>query len=192
MSTPHLLGTTLETIPARVPYLAAPAELVEAWRGRLGAKTGLRVGLTWSGSQTHVSDWARSIPFDALRAVLDVPGVAYHSVQKDVRPGDAEALAASAVVDHRAALSDLAETAALISELDLVITVDTSVAHLAGALGKPVWILLATRVDWRWLAEGTTSPWYPTARLFRQAKPGAWGPVLAEVRTELEKMASGQ
>ncbi len=192
MSAPYLLQTAVETIPAQVPYLAAPAELGEAWRARLGVRTGLRVGLTWSGNQQHVSDWARSIPFETLRAVLGVPGVTYASVQKDVRPEDAAALVGSGVIDYREALTDLAETAALISELDLVITVDTSVAHLAGALGKPVWVLLATRVDWRWMAEGTTSPWYPTARLFRQAKPGAWGPVLAQVRTELEKMASGQ
>jgi ADP-heptose:LPS heptosyltransferase len=139
-----------------------------------------------------VSDWARSIPFQTLEALLGVPGVTYHSVQKDVRADDAGALAASGVADHREALTDLAETAALISELDLVITVDTSVAHLAGALGKPVWVLLATRVDWRWMAEGPTSPWYPTARLFRQTKPGAWGPVLADVRAALETLASGQ
>jgi hypothetical protein len=192
MSAPHLLQATVETIPAKTPYLSAPADLTAAWRARLGPKTGLRVGLTWSGNQSHVSDWARSIPFEALTAVLGVAGVSYVSVQKDVRPADAAALAESSVADYRTDLTDLAETAALISELDLVITVDTSVAHLAGALGKPVWILLATRVDWRWMAEGSTSPWYPTAKLFRQKAPGAWAPVLAEVRTALEALASGQ
>lgn len=192
MSSTHLLQTAVDTIPNRVPYLAAPSELVTAWRERLGPKTGLRVGLTWSGNQGHVSDWARSIPFEDLRVLLDVPDVAYHSLQNYVRPGDDTVLAASEVADHRAELTDFAETAALISELDLVITVDTAAAHLAGALGKPVWILLPTRVDWRWMAEGTTSPWYPTARLFRQPSPGAWAPVLAEVRSALEKLASGQ
>ncbi|NOT40498.1 MAG: tetratricopeptide repeat protein [Alphaproteobacteria bacterium] len=192
MSAPYLLQTTLETIPAQVPYLAAPGELAAAWRERLGAKTGLRVGLTWSGSQSHVSDWARSMPFEQLRSVLGVSGATYRSVQKDVRPDDDAALAASGVCDWRGQLTDLAETAALISELDLVITVDTSVAHLAGALGKPVWILLATRVDWRWLAEGPASPWYPSARLFRQNTPGTWGTVLSEVRAALEELASGQ
>lgn len=192
MSAPHLLQTTIESIPAKVPYLAAPAELLDAWQTRLGPKTRLRVGLTWSGNQQHVSDWARSIPFAELHAALNVPGVSFHSVQKDVRADDDVALAASGVADHRQALTDLAETAALISALDLVITVDTSVAHLAGALGKPVWILLATRVDWRWMAEGSTSPWYPTARLFRQQTPGAWAPVLAEVRAALETLTSGQ
>jgi hypothetical protein len=192
MSAPYLLQTSVATIPAAMPYLAASAEAVEAWRARLGAKTGLRVGLTWSGNQNHVSDWARSIPFEQLRSVLGVPGVTYHSVQKDIRPADEAAMAGSGVFDHREALTDLAETAALISELDLVITVDTSIAHLAGALGKPVWILLATRFDWRWMAEGTTSPWYPTARLFRQAKPGAWSPVLADIKDALAKLASGQ
>ena len=155
-------------------------------------KAGFRAGLSWSGNLGHVNDWARSIPFEALTALLGVPGVTYVSVQKDVRPADDVVLADSGVLDYRGELNDLAETAALIAELDLVITVDTSVAHLAGALGKPVWILLPTRVDWRWMAEGATSPWYPTAKLFRQKSPGAWAPVLADVRTALEALASGQ
>jgi tetratricopeptide (TPR) repeat protein len=190
MSAPVLLQTTAETIPAPTSYLTAPPELAGAWRDRLASlPSGLRVGLSWSGSAQHVNDWARSIPFDALKAILGVPAVTFVSVQKDVRASDEAALSESGVADFRVWLTDLAETAAMISELDLVITVDTSVAHLAGALGKPVWILLATRVDWRWLAEGTTSAWYPTARLFRQTKSGDWGSVLAEVRAALVALA---
>ena len=193
MSATHILGTTLETIPARVPYLAAPTELVETWRVRLqGVRAGLRVGLAWSGSQTHVTDSARSIPFEKLRALLGVAGVTYFSVQKDVRASDEIALADSGVIDQRDLLTDFAETAALVQQLDLVVTVDTSVAHLAGALGKPVWVMLPTRVDWRWGAQGSTSPWYPTARLFRQTSAGDWAPVLADVRAALEALASAQ
>lgn len=188
MSAPLLAATTLQTVPAQVPYLRADDALVETWRARLAPGRGLRVGIAWSGNPQHQADWARSIPFEKTRRVLGVEGVTYFSVQKDVRAADEAALADSGVIDHRALLTDFSETAAMMAALDLVITVDTSVAHLAGALGVPVWIMLATRVDWRWLTAGDKSAWYPTARLFRQREHGEWDDVLDEVRDALSAL----
>ncbi len=196
LSAPHFLGTTMESIPAQT-YLCAPDELVPAWRARLEPYSGdLRVGLAWSGNPQYVSDSTRSAAFDQLRVILDIPGVTFVNVQKDVRPGDEEALAKAGVLDFRGELTDFAETAALLSQLDLVIAVDTSIAHLAGALGKPVWILLSAVSDWRWLHGREDSPWYPTARLFRQENLGEWEPVFASVKARLSvfarELASGQ
>jgi hypothetical protein len=192
MSAPALLGTTLETALSHVPYLNAPAALREVWRERVrgAAPRGLRVGLTWSGNVRHVNDWARSIPFETLSPLFDVPDVTYFSLQNEVRPAEEVSFTNSGVVDFRAHLTDFAETAALVSELDVVISVDTSVAHLAGALGKPLWVLLAKRVDWRWMATGDTSPWYPNACLFRQTAPGDWESAIDSVRAALTKLAA--
>lgn len=186
MSAPYVLGTALESIPARIPYLRAAPELRAAWRERLRPTAGtLKVGIAWSGNPQYTNDSTRSIAFSAFRDVLGVPGVTYINVQKDVRVGDEDALVQSGAVDFRPGLTDFAETAALVCELDVVIAVDTSLAHLAGALGKPVWILLSAVSDWRWFEGRADSPWYPTARLFRQSRIGAWEPVFAEVRAAL-------
>jgi hypothetical protein len=147
------------------------------------------VGLAWSGNPKNPNDWARSIAFQKLGAILDVSGVTFISVQKTVEPTDEQSFSAASVIDFREYPLDFSETAALISELDLVITVDTVTAHLAGALGKPVWILLSAVSDWRWFEHRSDSPWYPTARLFRQKMIGEWEPVLIEVRSLLSAMA---
>jgi hypothetical protein len=191
LSAPHKLGITLETVPKHAPYLSAPLVLLDAWRGRLGAEApGLRVGLAWSGNPTYANDWTRSIAFERMRALMDVPGATFVNVQRDVRASDEAAFAASRIVDYRSFLTDFAETAALVSELDVVVTVDTSLAHLAGALGKPVLILLSAVSDWRWLEGRNDSVWYPTAKLFRQRELGNWTPVFDDVKAALRDMAA--
>jgi Tfp pilus assembly protein PilF len=184
-SLPLAFATTLDSMPAQVPYLSAPAERIAAWQARLPSGAP-RVGLAWSGNPRHKNDRDRSVAFASLAPLIAGSGMNFVSLQKDPRETDTHALRQCANVVHVAAeLHDFADTAAVISLLDLVITVDTSVAHLAGALGKPVWILLPTTVDWRWLLDREDSPWYPTARLFRQIRIGDWGAVIARVGVEL-------
>jgi hypothetical protein len=189
LSVPHKLGVTLETIP-RAPYLSAPTDIAHAWSARLQVDRGLRVGLAWSGNTQYVNDATRSLRLEQLRTILDVPHVRFVSVQRDVRPAEEDLLRALPIADYRTLLTDFAETAGLIATLDLVISVDTSIAHLAGALGKPVWVLLSAVSDWRWLECRSDSPWYPTARLFRQRAIGEWDAVLAEVRAALGELAA--
>jgi len=191
MSLPHKLGATIESIPADVPYLEASPKLAAVWGERVAAMVpGLRVGLAWSGNPQHANDWVRSIPFEKFHAIVDTTGVGAVGIQKDLRASDAASFAASGVADVRAFLTDFSETAALISQLDLVITVDTALAHLANALGKPVWVLLSAISDWRWLDGRDDSPWYPTARLFRQRSLGDWTAVLADVTSELAALVA--
>jgi tetratricopeptide (TPR) repeat protein len=186
----HLLDVQMETIPSRVPYLTAPAEDVARWRAKLGALDGkLKVGLVWSGNPEHNNDFNRSIPFERMKALLDVPDVAFVSLQKDVREADRPALQRAGILDAGAELGDFADAAALIENLDLVISADTAVAHLAGALGKKVWLLLPFAPDWRWMLERSDSAWYPSATLFRQSAPGNWGSVMGEVKRWLESIA---
>ncbi len=187
LSLPLAFKTELATIPATTPYLKADPDLSKAWKDRLGTKTKLRVGLVWSGgirpNQPVSVNQRRNIPL-AKFAALKSPDVAFYSVQKG-QPGESELAELKTnrwsgpdIVDLTGAIGDFSDTAAFIDNLDLVITVDTAVAHLAGALGKPVWILNRFDTDWRWLLERTDSPWYPTARLFRQDKPGDWDSVI--------------
>jgi tetratricopeptide (TPR) repeat protein len=183
LSLPLVFGTVLETIPAVVPYLHAPPERLEVWRERLGPHTCPRIGLCWWGSQ-HILK--RSLPIEMLLPVLLHPGAEVHALQKEIPPAQRDWLEAHRLlVEHGAELSDFADTAALISQLDLVVTIDTSVAHLAGALGVPVWIMLQHSADWRWLLDRADSPWYPTARLFRQQRPGDWEGVVRDVARAL-------
>jgi tetratricopeptide (TPR) repeat protein len=187
-SLPLALGTRIETIPAQVPYLSAPAQNMGRWSAALGPKRRLRVGVAWSGSPAHRNDANRSIKLGALRPILDVDAD-FVSLQKDVRPDDATVLQdCSDLLNFADALETFADTAAVIANLDLVISVDTSVAHLAGALAKPVWVLLPFVPDFRWLLDREDSPWYPTARLFRQDSPGDWPGVIRRVVIELEKL----
>jgi len=190
-SLPLAFGTRLDTIPAEKSYLPAPtADRVQAWEERLGSHDRLRVGLVWSGNPKHHNDRNRSIRLRALAGILDL-GARFVSLQKDPRPDDrATLLERSEIVDLSADLTDFAETAALASCLDLVITVDTSVAHLAGALGRPTWILLPHTPDYRWLLDRDDSPWYPTVRLFRQDATRDYAGVVARVRSELVAMIS--
>jgi tetratricopeptide (TPR) repeat protein len=188
-SLPLAFGTRLDTIPSATPYLSAPALSLQAWEGRLGAHDRLRVGLVWSGNPMQGNDHNRSMPLSMLARLLDVDAT-FVSLQKDPRPADRATLDRSEIIDLTQHLTDFAETAALVSCLDLVITVDTSVAHLAGALGRPTWILLAYTPDYRWLLDRDDSPWYPSARLFRQSATREYGSVLDAVRTELLAMIS--
>jgi tetratricopeptide (TPR) repeat protein len=189
-SLPLAFGTRLDSIPPGEDYLPPPeAQRVQAWEERLGRRERLRVGLVWSGNPKHSNDRNRSMPLRQLVGVLDVDAV-FLSLQKNPRPEDAETLREHKdIVDHTAELTDFAETAALVSCLDLVITVDTSVAHLAGALGCPTWILLPYVADWRWLLGREDSPWYPTVRLFRQSETREYAHVVERLRTELSAMA---
>jgi tetratricopeptide (TPR) repeat protein len=190
-SLPLAFGTRLDTIPAAIPYLPSPvASRVQAWEDRLGARTRLRVGLVWSGRPSHMNDHNRSIPLQAFSRLFDVDATLV-SLQKDLRPNDAALLRErSDIIDLTADLTDFTETAALISCLDLIISVDTSVAHLAGALGRPTWILLPYTPDYRWLLDRSDSPWYPSARLFRQTESREFETVLDRVRDELRARAA--
>ncbi len=190
MSLPLALGTTVETIPAEIPYLAADARKVGEVRTRLGTRSGKRIGLAWSGYAGHRNDRDRSLALRRLEPLLQ-PGLEFHSLQRDIRPDDMAALAElSRIRRHQDELRDFSDTAALISELDLVITVDTSIAHLAGALGKPAWLMLSTRPDWRWMTERSDSPWYPTLRLFRQKSAGDWDGVVEDIAESLSVSTS--
>jgi len=162
------------------------------WAARLdalGPPGRLRVGLAWSGNPRHANDENRSIPFSLLAPLLALDAT-FVSLQPQVRARDADAFAASGVVSCGDALADFADTAALVDLLDLVISVDTSVAHLAGALARPLWVLLPCVPDWRWLLDRDDSPWYPTARLFRQAAPGNWTSVVDRVKFNLRDCLS--
>jgi hypothetical protein len=188
LSLPLLLGTELTTIPAHVPYLNVANDKLTEWQERLGKKNLPRIGVAWSGAPEHDRDAQRSIALRRLAPLLTLPGIQFHSVQKDVRPKDQEWLDEHKFVQHHGAmLDDFADAAALISLMDLIITVDTAAAHVAGALAKPVWIMLPCAVDWRWLIDRTDSPWYPTARLFRQNRPGDWDCVVADTVTCLSE-----
>ena len=181
LSLPHRLGTTLATLPAAVAYLAPPAAESLGWAARLAARPGLRVGLCWRGSPQAGApgvlrvDARRSIPVPLLAPLAAIPGIAWVNLAKDATPP-----AAFRALDPMPAMADFAATAALVASLDLVVTVDTAVAHLAGALGRPVWLLNRADTDWRWLLGRQDSPWYPTLRQFRQTIRGDWaGPVQA-------------
>jgi len=193
LSLPHLLRTTHASIPAEVPYLRADPARVAAWRehrGMVKEGVGLRVGLVWDGSHGQKQNHRRSLALDALAPLGEVPGIQFVALQK----GEAASQASSPppgleLINLGPALVDFGDTAAVLEQLDLTISVDTSVAHLAGALGRPVWVLLPFASDWRWLKERSDSPWYPTARLFRQATPGDWPGVTAQVTTALGELS---
>ena len=192
MSLPLAFGTTLATIPAQVPYIPLP-EPARDWSDWLGAPaSGPRIGLVWSGNPGHLNDHNRSVPLQKLTPLLDV-GAQFVSLQKGARERDRALLAGRRDIrDADGELTSFADTASLICELDLVISVDTSVAHLAGSLGKPVWVLLPFVPDWRWLLGRDDSPWYPTARLFRQSATRQWDVVVANVLTALREFVEGE
>jgi tetratricopeptide (TPR) repeat protein len=185
MSLPLAFGTTLDTMPAMPGYLRADVSQVAAWSRTLPLRTRPRIGLAWSGSGANTLDHKRSMALRELEPMLSFPAD-WYVVQKGVRDADGETLATlPQVVDLGDALGDFASTAALMEQLDLIVTVDTSLAHLAGALGRPVWILLPYVADWRWLRDRNDSPWYPGARLFRQPARGDWASVVMQVRDAL-------
>jgi Tetratricopeptide repeat len=193
MSLPAAFATTLETIPSNVPYLSAPPDYIEKWAHRLPKSTLLRIGVNWAGNPRFMHDAERSIGLRPLLPLLSRPDVRYVSLQKDLREGDADILRANPQIIHVGdAIDDLGDTAAIIASLDLVISSDTSVVHLAGALGKPVWILLQFVPDWRWLLDRDDCPWYPTARLYRQRARNNWAPVVSEVGQALSVLLTRQ
>jgi tetratricopeptide (TPR) repeat protein len=175
--------------PANVPYLRPQAERAAKWRERLPANGRLRVGVCWAGNSAHLNDRNRSIPLERFAALFTVPDVEFVSLQKDVGEAQAAILRERSVVALGRELADFADTAAVLAMLDLVISVDTSVAHLAGAMGKATALLLPFAPDWRWMLDRTDTPWYPTARLYRQEAIGDWDGPLARLGRELSEVA---
>lgn len=188
---PRLFGTTLDSIPAGVPYLRPDATRLAKWRQALSDDTQLRVGVVWAGNPGHKGDRQRSLSAAQLLPHLAQPGVRLYSLQKEPRPADLPAIAAlgTGLIDLAPHLQDFADTAAAVACLDLVISVDTSVAHLAGALGRPLWLMLPHALDWRWLRDRADSPWYPSLRLFRQQRALVWDDVIARIAAELGWLA---
>jgi hypothetical protein len=191
LSLPHVLGVTLESIPAAMPYID-----VAAIRRRkdpstlpvLKSSSRFKVGMVWAGSPTHRNDRQRSCALREFLPVLQTPGIDFYSVQKGERGEElAQLPPAVQVQDLAPYLHDFGDLAVILDQLDLVITVDTAVAHMAGALGKPVWVVLSYVPDWRWGLEGESTPWYPTMRLFRQARAGDWAEVMERVAHALGK-----
>ena len=193
LSMPLALGTTIETIPGQMPYLYADPAQVEAWRIRLAGpgERGPRIGLAWAGDpRKHLLSAAavarrRSVGLGALAPLFEVSGLNFVSLQKD----DPAPPGRFPLTDFMEEMEDFADTAALVANLDLIISIDTSVAHLAAALGKPVWLLNCFDPCWRWLVGRRDSPWYPTVRLYRQLRPGDWNSVVAEVADDLRSLA---
>jgi hypothetical protein len=210
MSLPYVFGTRVETIPTAVPYLTASPAKVERWRERLrevddggvsgsGQRPRLKVGLVWAGGNRpehpdfNRIDLVRSLSLNRFAPFSEISGVAFVSLQK----GPAGAQAASPprglmLFDWTGELEDFDDTAALVEALDLIITVDTAVAHLAGALGKPTWLVHRFATCWRWGLEGENAPWYPTMRIFRQAEPGDWDSVIQRVAVELQELVEAR
>ena len=184
MSLPLLFQTTPESIPDRIPYLAISGELSEAWKGRLSSNTRMRVGLAWAGSRTLRVDARRSTPLSTFAPILRLSSVQFVSLQKE---GGADEFAARRghIEDWMVECEDFMDTAALVRNLDLVITVDSAVAHLAGALGTPVWLLNRFGSEWRWGRVSECSPWYPSMRIFRQQESESWDRVIARVADAL-------
>ena len=204
LSLPRLFKTRLETIPAQVPYLRPPADAVQRCQKYLANMKGVKVGLVWAGNPEHVNDTRRSLELKTLAPLFKVAGVSFASLQFGPRMADLKKLAPTptlprergrvgvgAIENLGARFEDFTDTAGAVSALDLVITVDTSVAHLAGALGKPVWVLLPWVTDWRWLLHREDNPWYPTMRLFRQKRGEDWADIIPRIAKELAAVAQG-
>jgi tetratricopeptide (TPR) repeat protein len=190
ISLPYAFKTTLGDIPAHVPYLNVRAQDIEPWKAKLAVRPGFKVGLAWMGNPKFTAAGAKSCSLEQLQLLLDQPACTFISLQKGDAAAGIRALGLTGhIADHTGELHSFSDTAALITNLDLVISIDTAVAHLAGALGKPVWILLPFAADWRWLRHRQDSPWYPSARLFRQPRLGDWDSVLHEIHDALAELA---
>ncbi len=192
LSLPHLVKSSLDSIPAQIPYLKARPDLVDYWRSRLSEFSGFKIGISWQGNPKSPYEPARSIPLAAFEA-LAMPGVRLFSLQKGFGTEQIPQVAERfPVIDLSAQLDEtngpFMDTAALMTQLDLVITSDTVTAHLAGALGVPVWVALPLPTDWRWMKGRTDSPWYPGMRLFRQSQPGDWSGVFEQMQSELSTL----
>jgi hypothetical protein len=188
MSLPYVLGTTMENIPACTPYLTPPPADVENWKKRMGSRPGPRIGLAWAGNPAHREERNRSIALSAFGPLARRSDATFYSLQKGHAASQtAHPPAGLNLIDWTQDLRDFADTAALMAQLDLIISVDTAVAHLAGAMGKPVWTLLPYVPDWRWMLHRDDSPWYSTMRLFRQPRLGDWRSVIDRIAEALNK-----
>ncbi len=183
MSLPYLFKTNLNNIIDNTPYIKAKAELVQKFKSEMN-REGFKVGIVWSGNPNQDKNDSRSIPYEKFKVLKNISGIELYSLQK----GNARKEADDGIIDLSEKINDFADTAAIIENLDLVITVDTSVAHLAGAMGKETWVLLSSIPDWRWMLNRKDSPWYKSIRLFRQSKQGDWDSVFEEVTRELRKL----
>ena len=190
MSLPLHFKTRLETIPAAGPYLKADRELRKKWLARLSGLPHPKIGLVWGGNPDYPNDKNRSVPFAQLQPLLNLAKNSLVSLQLG-RPQDQAACKASGIFDAASYLTSFAETAAALMELDLLITVDTAIAHLAGALGRPVWLLVPFDPDWRWMFEREDSPWYPTIKIFRQTQPGNWATVMPKLIKDIQHFLAG-
>jgi predicted O-linked N-acetylglucosamine transferase (SPINDLY family)/ADP-heptose:LPS heptosyltransferase/glycosyltransferase involved in cell wall biosynthesis len=193
MSLPKIFGTTLETIPNRTPYLSVPPAITPSSLVEISERALFKVGLAWSCNLANSSARKRSCPFPLLTKLFYIPGVHFYTLQKELTSADREILDQhdDRITNLSDRLGDFADTAEIVEQMDLVISVDTSVAHLAGALGKPVWVLLPFASDWRWLQDREVSPWYPTMRLFRQTQDREWQDVIDKMFDALQKLCSG-
>lgn len=187
-SLPYMFHTTLDTIPSPIPYIKADSSLINKWSEILKKEIkdqSFTIGVVWAGNPNHKNDKNRSIPFHVFNQLFSLQAVSWVSLQMDEKAADLQTVSHQ-VIDFHENISDFAETAGLIENLDLIITVDTAVAHLAGAMGKETWLLLSVDPDWRWQVKGQENLWYPTIRIFRQVHRGDWQDVLAQVKTSLE------
>jgi hypothetical protein len=189
LSLPGIFGTSLANIPAKVPYLWPSQSLVEPWKDELRTVRELKVGISWQGNPKHAADRFRSIPLSQFAGIARMPGVRLYSLQVGAGREQLTELAGQMpITDLGDRLGDFYNTAAAVVNLDLVITCDSAPAHLAGALGVPVWVALAFSPDWRWLKDRTDNPWYPTMRLFRQPAHRDWDSVVGRIEEALMKM----
>jgi hypothetical protein len=191
-SLPYVFGTEVSTIPVTVPYLGAEAGRRAFWRAKLAGAVGsdeIRVGLVWAGNVENSADWRRSVGLAALRGLGAIPGVRLVSLQKPVPEADLAVFVEMGLADFSGDLGDFGETAAVMANLDLVVTVDSAVAHLGGAMGIPTWVLVYEPADWRWMTRREDSPWYPTLRLFRQPRAGQWDEPIGRLTAALRQVA---
>jgi hypothetical protein len=192
-SLPGVFNATVDAMPGRVPYLSADPALVASWRRRLDEKVPgghLRVGLSWSGNPAQSNDARRSLPFSACQPLIKLKAVTIVSLQKPIRSRDEKLFRTCPdIIDLGPELNDFADTAAVMANLDVVVSICSAVTHLAGAVGRPVWVMLSKPADWRWLSDRDDSPWYPSARLFRQSTRGDWDGVVRSVAEALEALA---
>jgi Flp pilus assembly protein TadD len=185
MSLPLAFGTTLENVPAKVPYLTPDPLAVAKWKERLAQYPGVKVGLAWAGRPTNPNDFHRSTTLQKLRGLAGVPGIQFVSLQKGYASAQVKEIPELGMLDWTEELTDFADTAALVGALDHVVSICTSITHLSGALGKPTWTILSYTADFRWMLDREDSPWYPSIRLFRQPEYGDWESVVQNVRKEL-------
>jgi ADP-heptose:LPS heptosyltransferase len=180
---PHRLGITLENLPNQTPYLP----LLPSDEATNLPRDGFKIGVVWGGSPLHLADAKRSIPLPIFAELFTLPNAQFYSFNRDLKIGDAALLPHYPIEDLTPRLNNFATSSRLINQMDLIITCDTATAHLAGGMGKKVWLLLPFAPDWRWLTDRSDSPWYPTMRLFRQPKPTDWASVITEVKTAFFK-----